>query len=81
MGRHSRDEIAALACADLSALSDYLGNNPFFHGDTPSSLDAVAYAYLANILWSPFESGEKRHARSLPNLEAFCQRMKARYYP
>lgn len=80
MGRHGREEIYAMACADLDALSDYLADQPFFHGEQASSLDAVAYAFLANILWVPIESPAKQHALGLPNLEAYCQRMKQAYY-
>lgn len=81
MGRHSPEEIHALANADLDALSDWLGGNPYFHGEAPSSLDAAAYAYLANILWTPYESPVKARAQALGNLEAFCRRMKEKYYP
>ncbi|MDD5034379.1 MAG: glutathione S-transferase family protein [Methylococcaceae bacterium] len=81
MGRHSPEEIEALAKADISALSDYLGDKPFFMGENPTTLDAVAYAHLANILWVPYEGAIKRHTSALPNLEAYCLRMKARYYP
>lgn len=80
IGRHTRDEIYAMACADLTALSDYLADQPFFHGDKPSSLDAVAYAFIANILWVPIDSPAKQHGLGLPNLEAYCQRMKQTYY-
>jgi glutathione S-transferase len=80
MGRHSPEEIYSLANADLDALADWLGEQPFFHGETPSSLDAVAYAYLANLLWTPFDSPVKSHAAALPRFEDFCLRMKAKYY-
>lgn len=80
MARHSRDEIYALACADIQALSDYLARQPFFFGDRPSSLDATAYAFFANILWTPIDSPAKQYALALPNLPAYCQRMKETYY-
>jgi glutathione S-transferase len=80
MGRHSRDEIDAKARADISALGDYLGEQPFFHGDRPTTLDAVAYAYLANIIHAPFDTPAQVHARGLPNLVAYCDRMRERCY-
>jgi glutathione S-transferase len=49
-------------------------------GDQPRSLDASAYAFLANLLWAPVTSPIRRHAQARPALEAYCQRMKARYY-
>ncbi len=80
MGRHSSEEIYAIGKADLGALADFLGDKPFFMGDQPSSLDAVAYAFLANLIWVPLDTPMKSYAVNRPNLEAYCQRMKARYY-
>ena len=80
MGRHSRQEINALGCSDLTALADFLGDKPYFMGEQPCSLDAVAYGFLANLLWVPLESALKRHAQQFPQLERYCQRMKSRYY-
>lgn len=81
MGRHSREEIYAIGCADLTALGDFLGDKAFFMGAQPTSLDACAYAFLANLLWVPLDSPLKQHALKYPNFEAFCRRMKAKYYP
>lgn len=80
MGRHTRDEIVAIGKRDLTASADLLGNQPFFMGAQPSSLDATAYAFLANVLQVPAESPLKTHARQFPQLEAYCQRMQAQYY-
>lgn len=80
MGRHTREEIYSIGKRDLTALADFLGSKPFFMGSQPSSLDAVAYAFLANVIEAPLESEFKRHAREHANLEAYCERMKARYY-
>ena len=56
MGRHSREEIYQIGKADLNAISLWLGDKPFFMGATATSLDAIAYAFLANILVPPLES-------------------------
>ena len=80
MGRHSRDEIYALGCRDVAAIADVLGERAFLMGDKPSSIDATGYAFLANLLWAPVESPIRDEARKHGNLEAYCQRMKARYY-
>jgi glutathione S-transferase len=80
MGRHARDEIVAIGVKDLTAAAEFLGDRPFFMGAQPSSLDATAYAFLANLLWAPYDMPLKSHAWRYPQLEAYCQRMKARYY-
>jgi glutathione S-transferase len=80
MGRHSVTEIHAIGCRDVSAAADFLGDKPFMLGERPTSLDATAHAFLANLLWAPVESPIQRHARTRPTLEAYCRRMKARYF-
>jgi glutathione S-transferase len=80
MGRHSSTEIFEIGKKDLSAVSDFLGNKPFFLGNQPTTVDATLYGFLANILWVPIESVLKEHAKRLKNLEAYCQRMKEKFY-
>jgi glutathione S-transferase len=80
MGRHSAAEIHAIGCRDVTAVADFLADKPFMLGESPTSLDAATYAFLANLLWAPVDSPIQRHARARPTLEAYCQRMKARYY-
>ena len=81
MGRHTAEENYALARADMTALSGYLGERSYFMGEEPTSLDATAYAWLVHILWVPFQGPVKEYAVSLPNLVAYCHRMKEQYYP
>jgi glutathione S-transferase len=80
MGRHSAEEIHAIGCRDLTALADFLADKSYMLGEQPSSLDASAYAFLANLLWAPVDSPIRRHAQGLSKLDAYCQRMKSRYY-
>ena len=80
VGRHTTGEIYALGCADLTALSDFLADKPFFLGADPTALDATAYAFLVNLLWVPIDSPLTRHARSFANFIAYVKHMKQRYY-
>ncbi len=81
MGRHTPEQIMAIGGRDIDAVADFLADKPFFLGQQPRSIDACAYAFLANLLWAPVDSPLQRRAKGRPNLEAYCQRMKARYYP
>jgi len=81
MGRHSAEEVYHIGNIDIIALAEFLGGKPFFMGENPTSLDATAYAFLANIILVPLDSALKQHALKCPHLEAYCQRMRARYYP
>lgn len=78
--RHDTEEIYAMAMADITAVADYLGERPFFHGERPSSIDATVYAHLANIMVPPIDSPARRHALSLSQLAAYCERMRDACY-
>jgi glutathione S-transferase len=80
MGRHSAQEIQAIAARDITALADFLADKPYFMGDEPCALDASAYAFLANIVWVPLDSTLQQHALQYPRLEVYCRRMRSRYY-
>jgi glutathione S-transferase len=80
MGRHAAQEIYVIGCRDVTAVADFLADKPFMLGERPTSLDAIAHAFLANLLWAPVDSPIRRHALTRPSLEAYCQRMKARYF-
>ncbi len=73
MGRHTTEEIYRIGKTDISALSNFLADKPFFMGAQPTSLDASVS--LANLLWAPTRSPLTAHAESLPNLAAYCARM------
>ncbi|MCS6781238.1 MAG: glutathione S-transferase family protein [Geminicoccaceae bacterium] len=80
LGRHDRDEILARAREDLAALSARLGDRPFFMGEQLTTIDAVAFGFLANILLVPVEGELKRLAQGFANLVAFCETMEAGIY-
>lgn len=80
ISRHSVEEICALAEEDIRALSVLLGDNPYFFGNAPSTLDAVAYAYLASIIHAPIESPIKRFTLEQTNLVSLCERIDAQYF-
>lgn len=61
----------------LDALSGLLGDQPYFLGDQPRSLDMSLYAFLANIIHQPHGNPLQAHARTLANLADYCGRMKA----
>lgn len=79
MGRHSEEEIYALAAADLGNVSAYLADKPYFLGDTPRSIDTIVYSFVANALQVPFRTPLQEAGRSLDNLVKYCERMHAAY--
>ena len=75
IGRHRPDEIYAMARHDLEAVADYLGDRPFLMGEQLTTIDAVAYAFIANVLYVPFETELKRMTQDFPTLVAYCEAM------
>lgn len=79
-GRHTREQIYAMGRADLQALSDALGDKPFFLGDEPTSYDAAIYGTLHNLMKVPTGTPLTTFACSLRNLVAFCERVTKRCF-
>ena len=67
--------------ADLDAASDFLADKPYFLGQRPSSLDATAFGFLGVSVYVQGDNPLFNHAASLPNLVAYCERMRAQFFP
>lgn len=80
IGRHEPGEIYQQGYEDLAAVSAYLSDKCFFMGDQLTTIDAVAYGFLANILSVPIETELKRMAQGFPNLVAWCDSMEQGLY-
>ena len=80
IGDHREEDIIELSKSGLTALSDLLGDKPYFLGNDSTSIDATAYGFLIQLISVPWESPVVAHARSLKNLVSYCERMKSRYW-
>lgn len=80
LGRHSIQEVYDLGIEDLSALATILNAQPFIFGTSPTSIDACAYAAIANILVPPIESPLKAYAKSQPCFISYYESMKNKFY-
>jgi hypothetical protein len=58
----------------------WLGEKAFFMGASATSVDAITYSFLANIVVPSLKSPLKDHGMLLSNLWAYCERMKNEYY-
>ncbi|MCB9766031.1 MAG: glutathione S-transferase family protein [Alphaproteobacteria bacterium] len=81
MGRHDPSVIIAQGKADLDALAELLGDQPYVLGDRPCSLDACVFGFLGVSVYVDGTNPLFRHAASHPNLMRYCERMRARYFP
>lgn len=80
MGRHSAQEIDHIGMLDLSCLSAFLAEKPYFLGQEPTTLDASAFSLLSNLVGCPIPSPLKQQAQKLANLAAFTERMWRRFF-
>jgi hypothetical protein len=81
MGRHSREEITALATRSIDAIADFLGDKPFFFGAEPTGADAAMFAFTCGVLCPHFASPLRSAAERRDNLRRYVGRMAARFYP
>jgi glutathione S-transferase len=80
-GRHTGEEIVASAVQDLDALQGVLGARPYFCGEKPRSVDAVAYGMLGSLLLAPFPGPLQDAVRQRAPLVGYVERMRERYWP
>jgi glutathione S-transferase len=78
--RHTSDEIENIGKSDLTALLDFLGDNPYLLGSEPTSYDATAYSYVAHAIQQDYDSRMKKFIKTLPNLTGYWERLTARLY-
>ncbi len=78
-GRRSWAEIVSEAKGDIDAIATELGDGDYFFGQ-PSSIDAVAFGFLENLLNVPATSEISEYACTKTNLVAFCQRFRAAFF-
>ncbi|KAH7707389.1 failed axon connections protein [Aphelenchoides avenae] len=83
IGRNSPEEVDEIFKKDLTALSAFLGDKPYFFGDRPSTIDATLFGGLAQLMYNPLNSQVVKPfmEQSTPNLVGFVNRIKAEYWP
>ncbi|KAK7499330.1 hypothetical protein BaRGS_00009305 [Batillaria attramentaria] len=82
MGRHTDSEIWDIGRRDLNAVADFLGDKKFFCGDQPTEVDCAMFGMLSQILFHMVGSRHEQHVReNLPNIVAYVERMKAKFWP
>lgn len=75
----SKVESDAAECLD--ALSVLLGDKQYFYGQTPSTLDAVVYGYLAFFKYSKFESTRlKTMLQNHSNLDKYVDNITSEHF-
>lgn len=80
MGMHNDPEIMEIAKNTLESLSIILAEQEYFFGESPTTIDAAAYAFLAQVTISSVDNPLNRMAKEFDNLVGYCKRIRDRYY-
>jgi len=81
VGRHSHSQIIDMGLLVLDTVDELLGDGPYVLGDEISSVDATVFGFLSLTKWTPVPSKIWKHFASLERLNAYCDRMRDRYFP
>lgn len=75
LGRHTPDELMTLAKGNLEALSNRLGDAPFWFGDVMTSADAAIAPHLHAIAHDPLSGPLNKALNAHPNLAPYAKRV------
>lgn len=81
IGRHAPERIAALGERSIDAVAQLLGERSHLMGDTACGLDATAFAILAGVSTTFFDTPLRRAVEARANLVDYVARMMRRHYP
>ena len=81
LGRHSQEDMSAIAARGIEALSDVLGDKPFLMGQNPCGADAFVWSAVTQLLCEVFDTPAGRSAARHANLVAYRDRGMARWFP
>ncbi|MGR9046888.1 MAG: glutathione S-transferase C-terminal domain-containing protein, partial [Gammaproteobacteria bacterium] len=73
-------EIMQIAQHTLDSLSGLLNGKHYLLGGQPCTLDATAYAFLAQFVLVDLDNPMNRLAARYDNLVDYCRRIDRRYY-
>ena len=77
IGRFDPDAAMARGLADLKALATLIPAHGFVHGETPTSIDAGIYGFIANIYFYDIDTPLKQFVVAHDNLVRHCKAIHA----
>jgi glutathione S-transferase len=72
IGRYAPEDVYARGLADLDVLASVISAEGYVHGETPTSIDASIYGFIANINFYDIDTPLKQFVSSQPNLVRHC---------
>jgi glutathione S-transferase len=79
MGLRPHEDIVQCLKEDLDALSDFLGDKPYFMGDEVRSVDATIYSTFRHVADAPWDWAGRDYARGKANLVAYADRLREEF--
>jgi len=73
IGRYDPDSVMARGLTDLEVLADLIPLQGYFHGETPTSIDAGIYGFIANIYFYDIDTPLKRFVAAHENIVRHCR--------
>lgn len=80
LGRHTVAEITQLACRDIDALAQVLGDDDWLGGASPCAADASVGAFVYAGMCEHFDTPLLARSKSHKNLVAYAQRVENRFF-
>jgi glutathione S-transferase len=77
IGRYEPDAAMARGLADLAVLARLLPAEGYVHGNTPTSIDAGLYGFIANIFFYDIDTPLKQFVAAHGNLVRHCRAIHA----
>jgi glutathione S-transferase len=77
IGRYAPAAAYARGIADLRVLANQVASNDYVFGQSPTSVDACIYGFIANILFYPIETPLRQFVVAHPNLVRHCNAIHA----
>jgi glutathione S-transferase len=77
IGRYAPDAAYQRGLADLQVLANLLPASGYLHGETPTSIDAGIYGFIANIYFFDIDTPLKQFVSSRANLVRHCNAIHA----
>ncbi len=78
IGRYEPDQVYARGIEDLQALADIMPERGYLFGEQPTSSDAAAYGFVANIYYFAIDTPLKRFVQSRASLVRHVEAIQAK---
>lgn len=79
MGRRDSACVLTFYKADIDALSDFLGDKPYFLGDKPHTIDAAFYAMMRHLVDQPHKWPGTGYVETKKNIMDYLGRMRKEF--